>query len=135
VKIFPKNRQTCAAGTPPLFKQDSQGIKRLAPRGPRGPFRDPQNSGPKFRLFFMPDSESRRKMDHFSLTMSSADPPPSTLKTGLKSADFHQKIPPKQLFSKKIQTCSFPVHQGVLHPKKIRRPNIGHFGVMKIPVV
>jgi hypothetical protein len=67
--------------------------------------------------------------------MSSADPPPSTLKSGLKSADFHQKIPQKPLLSKQIKKCSFPLHQGVLHPKKIRRPNIGHFGAMKIPVV
>jgi hypothetical protein len=58
--------------------------------------------------------------------MSSAEPPSSTLKLGLKNQNFTQKFLQIALSTEKIQTCSFHVFQGVLHPKMQRRPIRGY---------
>jgi hypothetical protein len=63
--------------------------------------------------------------------MSSADPPPSTLKSGLKIRFFTQKILQIPLLTEKNQTFGFPMHQDVMHPKIQRRPIHGHIQFLK----
>jgi hypothetical protein len=134
-KFSLKNQQSCAAGTPPISKQDSEGISPLRPRGRGGGFSPPLNSARKIRLFLTPDSDSAWKNEHFPLSMSSADPPPSTLKSGLKNQNFTQKFLQIPLLTEKNQTSCFPVYQGVLHPKINWRPIRGHIRGLKISVV